>query len=246
MMQKFALFIVVIAAGGSSSQAPAPEPAAIGAYRAAIASAEAGRTAGAVEAAFAALAAVREALMRPGSSATQGTILEALSDEAFNRAAALPGAIVNREEVLLVEPDPDYYVKLAAAHGDGGDRAFFAALKATYPESVWPVYVDQQTDISGCTHFGSGALVDAYRRWSAFQRAFPSRYVAAARKELDEVGARFTESTCACGDAASVRNEMQRFVAAFGTSPIGARVNQRLQDVRAGRTTIRTNCTASP
>ena len=245
MMQKFALLFVVITAGGSSSQRPAPEPAAIGAYRTAIAAAEAGRTSGTVEAAFAALTAVREALMGPGSSATQGTILESLSDEAFERVAALPGAIVNRDEVLLVEPDPDYYVKLAAAHGDVGDRAFFAALKATYPESVWPVYVDQQTDISGCTRFGSGALVDTCRRWSAFQRTFPGRYVAAARKEMADVGARLTESICACGDAASVQNELQRFVAAFATSPIAARVNQRLKDVRAGRTTIRMNCLAS-
>ena len=244
MKKLVVFFVAVFAAGSASAQMSASGQAAIGAYRTAITSAEAGQKADAVETAFTALASVRAALMGPAS--TRGTVLESLSDEAFRRVAALPGAIVNREELLLVEPDPSYYVKLAAAHGDTGDRAFFAALKATYPESVWPVYVDQQTDLSGCTRFGSGALVDTYRRWSAFQRTFPMRYVAAARKEVHDVSARLTESKCACGDAASVQDELQRFVAAFQTSPIGAKVKQRLQDVRAGRPRIRANCTASP
>jgi len=240
-MQNLAVFFIGVTLGAQMS---APGSAAIGAYRTAITAAEAGLKAGAVEAAFSALASVREALLGP--SAARGTVLESLSDEAFGRVAALPGAIINREEVLLVEPDPEYYVKLAAAHGDAGDRAFFAALKATYPESVWPVYVDQQTDLSGCTRFGGGALVDTYRRWSAFQRTFPMRYVVASRKEVHDVSARLTESICACGDAASVQDELQRFLAAFETSPIGAKVKQRLQDVRAGRPRIRANCTASP
>jgi hypothetical protein len=71
-----------------------------------------------------------------------------------------------REEVVFVEPDADYFVTLARAHGDAADRAFFSALKVTYPDSVWPVYVEQQTDAGGCTRFGSGALVEAYRSWS--------------------------------------------------------------------------------
>jgi hypothetical protein len=241
MLQNLAVFFIGVTLGAQISP---PGSAAIGAYRTAITSAEAGLKAGAVEAAFSALASVREALLGP--AATQGTVLESLSDEAFERVAALPGAIINRDEVVLVEPDPEYYVKLAAAHGDAGDRAFFAALKATYPKSVWPVYVDQLTDLGGCTRFGSGALVDTYRRWSAFQRTFPMRYVVAARKEVHDVSARLTESICACGDVASVQDELQRFLAAFETSPIGAKVKRRLQNVRAGRPAIRANCTGSP
>jgi hypothetical protein len=244
MMKKLVCFLVaVFATGAASAQMPASGQAAIGAYQTAIKSAEAGLKAGAVEAAFTALASVRAALM--SRAATRGTVLESLSDEAFRRVAALPGAIVNREEVLLVEPDPKYYVKLAAAHGDAGDRAFFAALKATYPESVWPVYVEPQTDLGGCTRYGSGALVETYRLWSAFQQTFPTRYVVAARQEVDEVSTGLTESNCACGDTASVQDELQRFLAAFRTSRIGANVNQRLQDVRAGRSGIRTKCTVA-
>ena len=154
------------------------------------------------------------------------------------------GAIVNREEVVFIEPDPDYFTKLAAARGDGADRAFFSALKATYPESVWPLYVEQQTDYGGCTRFGSMTLVETYRTWFAFQRTFRGRYAAGAQKETDAVIEQLTTSTCACGDLASVETELQRFRRQFPTSPARARIDQRLQTLRAGRSEIRTSCVA--
>jgi hypothetical protein len=172
-------------------------------------------------------------------------VLESLPDEEFQRLARdLPGAIVNREEVVFVEPDPDYFTKLAAARGDGADRAFFSALKTTYPKSVWPVYVEQQTDYSGCTRFGSMTLVETYRAWSDFQRKFPGRYAAGAKKETDAVIERLTTSTCACGDLVSVEEELQRFLRSFPTSSARARVDQRLQALRARRSDIRANCVA--
>ena len=55
------------------------------------------------------------------------TVLESLSDEEFGRLRReLPGAIINREEVLFVEPDPDYFKRLAAARGDEADRTFWS------------------------------------------------------------------------------------------------------------------------
>src|SRR5438552_9843119 len=121
--------------------------AAIQAYQSAIKSAETGR--GAIEAAYSALASVREALMRVRNG--RDTVLEGISDEEFTRLQReLPGVLVNREEIVFIKPDVDYFSKLAAARGDAADRAFFSALKQTYPDSVWPAYVEQQTDYSGC------------------------------------------------------------------------------------------------
>jgi len=112
-------------------------------------------------------------------------VLESLTEEEFGRLKReLPSALINREEVVFVEPDPAYFAKLAAARGDSADRAFFAALKATYPEPVWPVYIEQQTDYSGCTRFGSMSLVDTFHAWAQFQRGCPDRYVAAAKHEV--------------------------------------------------------------
>ena len=154
----------------------------------------------------------------------------------------LPSALINREEVVFVEPDPAYFAKLAAARGDSADRAFFAALKATYPEPVWPVYIEQQTDYSGCTRFGSMSLVDTYHAWAQFQRGFHDRYVAAAKHEVDKVIEHLTESTCACGTKASVEQELERFLESVPASPARAKVDQRLGAVLAGRSDVRTSC----
>jgi hypothetical protein len=238
-------FIITIALVGlvtttGLAQLSMADQAAVDAYRSAIRAAESGRSSRGIEAAFSALVSMREALMQVRNGKD---VLESLPDEEFQRLGhELPGAIVNREEVVFVEPDPGYFAKLAASRGDRADRAFFSALKATYPESVWPVYVDQQTDYSGCTRFGS--LVETYRAWFDFQRKFPGRYAAGAKKETDVVIEHLTTSTCACGDLASVENELQRFLRTFPTSSARAKVGQRLQALRARRSDIRPGCVA--
>ena len=213
---------------------------AVDAYRSAIRAAQSGRSSRRIETAFVALVSTRDVLMqvRNGQS-----VLEALPDEDFQRLRReLVGAVVNRDEVVFVKPDPDYFIRLAAARGDRADRAFFSALKATYPGGVWPVYVDQQTDYSGCTRFGSMTLVGSYRRWLDFQREFPGRYAASASKEIDAVSEHLVTSTCACGDLASADSEFQGFLQAFPASPARASIEQRLNALRAGRSDIRASC----
>src|SRR5438093_12653227 len=172
--------------------------AAVERYRSAIQSAESAASRLAIEPAFSAARALREALTQK---------LESLGDEEFKNLQQLQGLLINREEVVFIKPDVDYFTKLAAASGDEADRAFFAALKATYPESVWPTYIEQQTDYSGCTRFGGMTLIEAYRVWLEFQRRFPNRYVNGANEETDAVLHELTQSTCACGNAAGVELE---------------------------------------
>ena len=106
-------------------------------YRSAIQSAESEVSPRVIENAFSAARSVRDALTQK---------LESLGDEEFQNVQQLPGLLINREEVVLIKPNVDYFAKLAASRGDEADRTFFAALKTTYPESVWPSYVEQQTD----------------------------------------------------------------------------------------------------
>lgn len=235
------LTLGTLTAAAVSAQPPRSEQAAIETYRVAIRSAEAGRGARPIEFAFSALESMRDALIRVREG---HTALEQLSDADFTRLQQLPGAIVNRDEVLLVEPNPDYFTKLATARGDSADRAFASALTATYPESVWPVYSEQQTDVSGCTRFGSLDLVKIYRSWSGFQRRFPGRYVARAHKEIDAVTERLTHSTCACGDLRSVERELQQFLREFPMSSAESTIERRLQALRTGRSNMRPNCIA--
>ena len=244
MIQKIiVIMIALFAVSAVFAQMPASGKAAVAAYQSAIRAVETGGAAGRIEAAFSALIALREALTR--ARGNQGTVLESISDEEFERLMRdLPGVVVNRVEVVIVDPDPEYFAALAIAHGDAADRAFFSALQATYPEAVWPVYLEQQTDYSGCTRFGSGKLVETYLEWSDFQRRFPRRYVAAARREINDVSKQLTESTCACGDVASIQDELERFLGKVKTSPVRTKVSERLQAILARRSDIRTSCTS--
>jgi hypothetical protein len=245
MAGRFLIITIALVGFGTTrglAQLSTSDQAAVDFYRSAITSAESGRSSRAIETAFSALVSVREALMQVRGGQN---VLESLPDEEFQRLGRdLPGAILNRDEVVFVEPDPDYFTKLAAARGDGADRAFFSAFKATYPESVWPLYVEPQTDYGGCTRFGSMTLVETYRTWFDFQRTFRGRYAASAQRETDAVIEQLTTSTCACGDLASVERELQRFRRRFPTSPARAKIDQRLQALRARRSEIRTSCVA--
>lgn len=236
--------IALLTAAFGQTQTPSYQ-AAIAAYRTALAALET-HTQGRrdLEAAFKAAGVVRESLMqRAAADGSATTVIESLTAEEFTRLQdGLPGMIVNREEVLLAEPDPDFFVQLAVGHGDSIDRQFFAGFKATYPESVWPVYVEQQTDYSGCTKFGGGKLVDTYKIWSAFQRRFPGRYAATVRAETDRVIEALSGSTCACGDRPSIERELQLFARTFPSSPTRSKIDERLQALRLGRSDIRLHC----
>jgi len=235
--------LAVLAATVASAQPAPPYQAAVAAYKAALARLEEhARGRRDLEAAFQAALNIHQALFAPSQDGKE-TVLEQLPPAEYQRLQNdLPGILVNREEVLFSEPDPDFFVQLAVGHGEEADRRFFAALKATYPESVWPVYVQQQTDYSGCTRFGSGTLVDTYRRWAEYTRSFPGRYAATVQRETDHATGELTQSTCACGDSATVERELQQFVRAFPASPIRQAVNQRLRALQTGQSDIRPRC----
>jgi hypothetical protein len=215
---------------------------AIDAYRAAIQRAQKAPSRGQLEAAFNAIRPLRESLVirRDGRNSP----LESLSQPEFNALRReLVGVIVNRAEVVFLEPDVAFFEKLAV-RGDPADRAFFAALSATYPESVWPVYIEQQTDYSGCTRFGSGTLVTTYLTWTALRRHYPKRYEEASRKYLDDVAKELTESTCACRDRASVEQELTDFLGRAEVSELRTQIAERLAAVRSDRAKIRFTCTS--
>ena len=104
------------------------------------------------------------------------SLLESMTAAQFAALRALEGVVASRDEAIFIRPDVKYFGGLARAYGDQADRAFFAALAATYPDSVWPVYVEQQTDLGGCTRFGTLNVVGEYVRWADFLKRHPTRY----------------------------------------------------------------------
>jgi hypothetical protein len=232
--------VLALACAAGAGPAITPEQA-IRAYRIAIQAAETTHQRRAIERAFTALGTLRETLTRVGDD--HKTALESLpAAQLAVLRSDLRGVLLERDEAVFVEPDCPYFAALAEARGDAADRAFFSALSATYPASVWPVYVNQQTDLGGCVRFGSLSLVDTYGTWSAFRRRYPARYSAAAGREADAVALQLALSTCACDSVPDVERELEEFIQRFPRSPVRPAMEQRLNDLRAGRTTIAPHC----
>ena len=234
---KIGVSMILVTALGVAVAAQVSEPGmrAIEAYRTALTAAEAGRP-GSVERAFTAIAAVRETVLPD---------LRRLTTDAYGFIARqLRGVLINRSETESIQPDAAFYLNLANTKGDVADKAFFTALRATYPDSVWPVYVQRQTDSGGCTRFGTLRLVESYSTWTGFKRRFPTRYADATGEEIEMLHELLTDGYCACGAVADVERELVEFSTRFPQSPIREEVTSRLRDIRRGQSGIRANCQA--
>jgi hypothetical protein len=178
-----------------------------------------------------------EALLSPPSA------LESMPEVEFQALRKqLPGFILNREEVLIAQPEPSYFLDLAKRYGQPVDRAFFGLQSRGRPDGVWPVYMQQQTAYSGCTLFGQGKLVDSYRGWRHFRSEFHQAYDRFVTQALADIEEQVARSTCACGDPDSVSTELAEFAAAFPESAVAGAAASRARAVREHRSTIRFNC----
>ena len=233
-------FAAAILAAAFFAQLSASQREAVDAYRAALAALEARKAGATLEEVLGRARAARRALIE---SADNASALEGLTPDAFAQLQRdLRGLVVNREETLIVEPDAAFFLRLAEHFGTAADRRFFSAYKATYPESVWAVYIEQQTDYSGCTVFGSGKLVEAWRLWSEVERELPGHYHDYAHAEWLKVSHELATSTCACGDRPSVERELQQFLDAFPDAPDRSVIASRLRELKEGRSNIRLQC----
>ncbi len=134
---------------------------AVDGYRNAIAAAEAGDTRRGIELALAAIDDLRAMLQADVPDGTL-SVLESLSERDFARLAQLPGVFAQRIEVLVVNPEPDFFLALSVRAGDDADRRFASALAAAYRNPKWPVYVEPQIDYAGCTVFDEDRLAWKY------------------------------------------------------------------------------------
>lgn len=56
---------------------------------------------------------------------------------------------------------------------------------ATYSESIWPVYLMQETDVTGC--LVEAELEPARARWLAFRARYPNAYPDGVARELTAI-----------------------------------------------------------
>jgi hypothetical protein len=170
------------------------------------------------------------------------TVIEQLDDKAWNQAKELMrGFSLNREEVLFVRPQPDFFIDLAKNRGTEVDQGFFALEKTTSPDGVWAAYLQQQTDASACRRY-NGTAVKLYEKWRRFARTFPQAYAEQVRAHLKDIEDGFTTAhLCACEDRPAVLSEFKAFLK---IAISGAREQARdlLKALEAGKALARYRC----
>jgi hypothetical protein len=212
----------------------------LAAYHAALQRVESRIKGSSVEAVFDAAFAVKEALLRNEGNLA---VIERLSERELEQLTrSTRGIILNRDEVLLAEPDAVFFLALARKYGRAVDVAFFKQYAATFPEGVWPSYVEQQTDVTGCTLFGAGELVSRYAGWRRFQMRHPRNYRRGTAERIGDLEEHLTESTCACGSREDVLRDIEEFVKRFPGTRVAKKIRSRLKALRDGQSDIRFNC----
>ena len=233
---------LLLAASPALAQTLTAGREAIDVYRNAIAAAESGASPRGIESVLTAIDDLRDVLLADVPGGTR-TVLENLPETDFAQLVELPGLFVQRIEALVISREPSFFVDLAARVGDKADQRFASTLAATYRNAKWPIYVEPQTDYSGCTVFGEGRLLETYLNWLDMARDFPGRYASAVTRERGRVQDAIVTSTCACGDAASVVRELERIAAVLNPAdPMLPTVRERLAALDEGGSNIRFGC----
>jgi hypothetical protein len=155
----------------------------------------------------------------------------------------LEGFAVGTGEALYAVPKPAFFLALAQKKGTPEDIAFFENLQRTFAEDpAWPVFIEQQTDISGCTLYNSPELIAVYRGWSEFAAKYPNAYPEQVVKELTRIHEAMTQEGCACEKAEGVTAGFEAFLKAFPKAPIAGQVKSQLEALKAGKGNIRFEC----
>lgn len=154
----------------------------------------------------------------------------------------MKGYFVNREEVIFAEPDPVFFLALAKRANDQSSIDFFENLNKTKPGGIWPVYVQQQTDFSGCIRFGSMSLLETYTLWDAYMNKYPSRYADEVHSILGDVRSDLSTGTCACDSAKLAIDEFEAFIQAHPNAEITSRLRERVNQYKQGKSDLREHC----
>jgi hypothetical protein len=186
-----------------------------------------------------------EPLFRKGTALADQLVkkLEDLSEQDYELLQKkMPGFAVNREETVFILPESDFFLALAEKKGLEADIAFFKFLKQYKPDSVWPVYINQQTDYSGCTIYGDGKLTGLYKEAINLKVKHNNAYVQDINQFIGALERELLEEVCACDDADSVKKEFELFLKEFPNSAISPKVQSRLSEVKQGKSRFRFNC----
>ena len=167
--------------------------------------------------------------------------LERFDFDTFEKVKLMmTGFWVNRDDVVVVKPNPDFWVKLAMEKGSEIDKIFFHALQKTYI-GWFPVYMKQSSDFSGCVIFDGETITEAYGQWFRFQKNYPDKYIFSVRTELEKIEDNMM-NICICDDEDNYLQELNNFVKLYPDASISDSVSSRLETTGKYELSIRFYC----
>jgi len=170
-------------------------------------------------------------------------VIEELSEVDYEAIEKnMKGFTVNRYEAIVVEPDTAFFEDLAKKHGTENDNTYFQFRREWMPEGFWPVYINLQTDVGGCTRYGEGYLANLYKNGNALLPKTTGYYAQETAKILKAVSDQLTSGTCACADQQSVIKELKLFLKLNPDAEITKKVEKRLDDVQKQRIAMQYQC----
>jgi hypothetical protein len=188
---------------------------------------------------------VHDQLLQPRGA--DKTLLEQLPPPTYRslkRRLESHGLLVNREETVFVTIDPGFFLALAKRYGTAGDVQFFQLYEQMYPGdgAIWPAYIEQQTDESGCTSFAPHKMIDLYAGWRDYRARFPNSYSKRVGELLHEIESQLSGATCVCEGQPEVAAELRAFLARFPDETISPKLAARLRALDEGHSDIRFHC----
>jgi hypothetical protein len=184
-----------------------------------------------------------ESLFRKGKQVSDKLDeMENLGENDYTRLQTLMrGYTINREEVLFIEPDSKFFDGLSRRFGTAKDVRFFGLRRLIKPDDAWAAYIEQQTDVTGCTIYGNRSLTSLYGRAVSYRRAYPNAYSGPIQGFLEDILLQFSDDICSCGSSDGVLREFRLFVKRYARDKHTPGIRQRLNNLDDGKG-VRINC----
>jgi hypothetical protein len=205
-------------------------PAAVDAYVAEVARIESATTPQSLEPLLAAAEQVQTAVM---AIDREEAWIERLPEPDFQALKKrLRGLVVNRGLDVYAQPDPDFMLKLADAHGRDVDRDFFRVYRQHWSADLVPVFLSLTVRPTPCVRFGEKIIPDLYDAWRGYVARHPDAYADFSVQAINDLEEAVALGTCACGDTASVLSEEKGFLDRFPDTRVAAQIRSRMQQLQ--------------
>jgi hypothetical protein len=144
----------------------------------------------------------------------------------------LRGLIVSRGLDVYAQPDPDFMLALANAHGRDADRDFFRVYRQHWGAELVPVFLNLTARPTPCVRFGENVIAGLYEAWRGFVARHPDLYTGFAVQAVNDLEEAVALGTCACGDTSSVLTEQKGFLERFPDTRVAAQIRDRMQQLK--------------